>query len=287
MSIISFSCGVYLCYYRALFHIGYGDVVKKILVLALLVGLSGCEESSFVSPSVPDIPEVPEVSTLSVSFDDYGTWFWYKYALPVLETYDVKATFFVNYPKINPGDPSDPSDNGNIKFLDWLHEAGQLVGHHTCNHISATKLKDATGSITYDSFDEYMVGEIDACAKDLEKYGPITKFAYPYGNRSDESDAALLKRFESVRGFHVDWSNPIFDKNEGMSIDAKYMDWDAYYAAVDYAVENGLSLHVTTHDVYDDCAQAARKGWAICAADLARVLDYAQSKGMKMSDTPE
>ncbi|ASI97585.1 polysaccharide deacetylase family protein [Vibrio rotiferianus] len=238
--------------------------MNRILVVTLCAVLLGCNGNNSDNYVRSDNPK------FSISFDDHGTWFWYKYALPVLQTYGVKATFFVNYNNIAPD---------NLKFLDWLHEAGQIVGHHSCSHQSATTYSE--------NVQAYMLYEVEACNNRMKQYGPITRFAYPYGHRNSVTDAALLDVFDSVRGFHSNWQQPVFDDNEGMSIDAKFMDWNAYYNAVDYAVENGLSLHVTTHDVYDDCEKAKAKGVAICTDDLAKVLDYAQSKGMKMSDTPE
>jgi peptidoglycan/xylan/chitin deacetylase (PgdA/CDA1 family) len=234
--------------------------MKKLLIIALASALIGCNESGFSEPEKPDNPK------FTISFDDHATYDWYKHGLPILSQFNVKGIFYINYELIPEGD---------LKFLDWIYEEGHIIGHHTCTHTSATSYTDMT---------ELIEREVTQCAEGMARYGEVTMFSYPYGASNTATDAALSEVFESLRGFHDNWDEPIFDDHEGMSIDAAKMDWEAYYDAVDYAVENGLSLHVATHAVYDDCEQASEKRWAICTDDLHRVLDYAQSKGMKMNE---
>ena len=121
-----------------------------------------------------------------LSFDDAYVNEWYA-TNQELKKYGWKGTFFVC--RINTLDQSE------IEKLLELQKQGHEIAAHGLNHLNAA---DYTRVYT---INEYMNQEINPMLDLMDFYGlKVTSFAYPYGGRTKKLDAALLKKFKTIRG---------------------------------------------------------------------------------------
>jgi len=120
-----------------------------------------------------------------LNFDD-GRLSQYTNAIPILDKYGFKATFYVVCNYIGKKDG----------YMDWneietLHKEGHDIGSHSMNHVRLEKLskKDV----------EYEVGQSKRC---LQKHGiNATSFAYPFNGGSDDKTVVdiVAKYYEFAR----------------------------------------------------------------------------------------
>ena len=126
-----------------------------------------------------------------ISFDD-GYASWTEICLPILEKHGIKAIFFVNSGLLNIAHDDKRTDEyvkNNLRLspkrpLTWeslriLHEAGNVLGGHTVNHMS---LRGAN--------EEIVKSEVEDDKLVIEsKFGVTLKhFAYPFGASRDYSE---------------------------------------------------------------------------------------------------
>jgi peptidoglycan/xylan/chitin deacetylase (PgdA/CDA1 family) len=112
-----------------------------------------------------------------IAFDD-GFENQYRTALPILEQYGFKATFFINSGRI-----------GESGFMDWgqiraLSDAGMEIAGHTSTHPHLYGLSDAA-----------LENEIADDKQSIEAHlgRPIMTFAYPYGEPDSRARAMLMQ----------------------------------------------------------------------------------------------
>jgi len=117
------------------------------------------------------LPARPVVLT----FDD-GWVSQYENALPLLEKYGVKATFFVTTHYLGHG-----------RFMSWdqvkdLDARGQTIASHTLTHPFLTRLSDGR-----------LAAEVGESKAELEKFlgKPVDYFAYPFGDLNRRVVAAV------------------------------------------------------------------------------------------------
>lgn len=122
---------------------------------------------------------------LCLTFDDRFILSWYR-ALPLLEKYNAKATFFICWPhKMRWRD---------IRMLREIAAAGHEIGCHTYTHARLNKYLNHFG------LDAYLDEQIDPAIKAMQDMGfPPTSFAYPYFRHRPHVTDELLKRFDVVR----------------------------------------------------------------------------------------
>lgn len=203
---------------------------------------------------------------LMISFDDYMAKGWWEYAQPIFDKYAMPAIYYIN--------PYLIRDNKLEEYIELLRSRGNVIGHHSCSHQNAKLYKG-----------DYVQNEILECLHLFGEQKP-TIFAYPFGDANAKTEEILTPYFKNRRWFSMVWNNPTFSKDVGISIDAIVttneidFNWNMVWNAIDKASEEGLTLHLSSHKVVDNCEIAQQLNWAICADDLDRILDYAQNKGL-------
>ncbi|MCX6790373.1 MAG: polysaccharide deacetylase family protein, partial [Candidatus Kaiserbacteria bacterium] len=124
-----------------------------------------------------------------ISLDDgWGDQF--KYAFPILQTYNYTATFFVFTNPIN-----------TRGFMTWdnlraLKDAGMTIGAHSRSHPFLNKITNP----------DILSNEINGSKKSIEEHLGVTvqQFAYPFGQYNASTTAEVRKAgFSSARGDYV------------------------------------------------------------------------------------
>jgi hypothetical protein len=153
--------------------------IEAILVAAERVGLP------FVT--FPELAESSSAGTagLSLGFDDAYVEDWYASA-ELLRRHGAAVTFFVsNYGELT------ATEKG---YLRALADDGHAIEAHGMGHRNAPSYVDEHG------LDRYLADEIVPLLAAMrgDGFAPTT-FAYPFGDRTPELDAALLEEFTLVR----------------------------------------------------------------------------------------
>jgi len=127
-----------------------------------------------------------KLPALFPSFDDCHIQDWYNF-LPFFQRHGIRVTFYIS----------------NIKYLtvdDWakirkIQDSNHCIGLHGYTHTRAGLEVGKLGC------EEYLEKEIIPALALLSKHGitNINHFSYPWGNRTSESDACLLKHFKTLR----------------------------------------------------------------------------------------
>lgn len=126
-------------------------------------GLAGVPAAAFAARTV-----------VTLSFDDERIT--QVNALPILDEFGVKASFFINTSRV-----------GRSGRLTWdqlraLRDAGHEIGGHTLDHVDLTEVSDAEA--TRQVCD-------DRAALVAQGFDPIS-FAYPFGHADADADAAAI-----------------------------------------------------------------------------------------------
>ena len=160
--------------------------ILKVLLLCTFF-LFSCEK-----PEVEIKPQI--IPGVILSFDDAYVNEWFD-TNKELKQYGWKGTFCVC--KIN------RLRHYQIKKLLELQKEGHEIAGHGLNHINAADF------LRVHTINEYLRQEIYPMQELMHFYGlKVTSFAYPYGGRTPKVDAALLDKFEIVRGRAFCEENP-------------------------------------------------------------------------------
>lgn len=152
--------------------------ILKVLLLCTFF-LFSCEK-----PEVKIKPQI--IPGVILSFDDAYVNEWFD-TNKELKQYGWKGTFCVC--KIN------TLRHYQIKKLLELQKEGHEIAGHGLNHINAADY------LRVHTINEYLRREIYPMQELMHFYGlKVTSFAYPYGGRVPKIDAALLDKFNIVRG---------------------------------------------------------------------------------------
>jgi peptidoglycan/xylan/chitin deacetylase (PgdA/CDA1 family) len=123
---------------------------------------------------------------IALTFDDSSVANWYT-NLPILESFGIKATFYIsNYHSLTDDDKL---------LLKKIRDKGHEIAYQTTNHKDLVKL-------LYSSSDGWnkVHEEINTDLELMQKDGfMITDFSYPYGSYDAALNRALLKTFRTVR----------------------------------------------------------------------------------------
>jgi peptidoglycan/xylan/chitin deacetylase (PgdA/CDA1 family) len=126
--------------------------------------------------------------TVVITFDD-GYRDNFLVAAPLLQKYQLPATFFVTSQYINTDRvfPWDAESGIRHELMNWdevreLSRMGFEIGGHTSTHVNL-------GTVTFDEAER----EIAGCKEKIEKEigGKITLFAYPFGGRDCIRDEVI------------------------------------------------------------------------------------------------
>jgi hypothetical protein len=124
--------------------------------------------------------------SLALGFDDAHVDAWHALR-PVFDRHGARVTFFVTrFPGLSAEQRAELHD---------LADDGHAIEYHGTDH------KAAATYVAEHGLDAYLRDEIEPglAAMRADGFAP-TVYAYPFGDRSDETDAALLEQFTLVRG---------------------------------------------------------------------------------------
>ena len=122
---------------------------------------------------------------LALAIDDNAVDDWYALR-PLLAAYDARITFFVS--RWYEQGPQQ------VDELMQLAAAGNELEPHTVNHLPPLDYVAAHG------LDAWLADEVDPSIQIMKDHGLTPHvFAYPFGERDDELDRAVLERLPAVR----------------------------------------------------------------------------------------
>jgi len=124
---------------------------------------------------------------LCLSFDDnsFDAWFGIR---DLLTRYDARVTFFITeYDEATPAERAE---------LHALADDGHDIEAHTMRHLHGIDYVDENGLEAY--LQDEVIPSLDILVAD--GFPRPVAFAYPYGERTDEMDAAILEHVSIVRG---------------------------------------------------------------------------------------
>lgn len=148
--------------------------------------VAGAADRGLPFVTYADLADGTATTGLALSFDDHDVVGW-NAMLPMLELYGARVTFFVShYTYIN---------DEERRLLRNLADAGHAIEYHSTFHLSAEKYTTEHGVEAYIA-DDILPGL--AAMRDAG-YNPRV-FAYPFSERTAETDAAVLEHFALARG---------------------------------------------------------------------------------------
>lgn len=189
----------------------------------------------------PTISKLTE-SIASVSFDDFPKSSW-RAGGPILERYQVKATYYVA------GSLCGRTDNG-IEYYDetdlaGVYEAGHEIGSHTFAHRNVSEMSSNdlhTDMLDNRAFIRRTVGDVV----------PET-FAYPYGETSLRTKNVFGHHFTCSRGTESGVNKGILDLTQlkVISIESKEWSKESIARVIKKASVQPCWIIFFTHDIAD------------------------------------
>lgn len=222
------------------------NYILKIVLLCTFFIFFYCykeQQKPIIKPIIPGVV---------LSFDDDYINDWYA-TDQKLKPYSWKASFCVS--KLNTLSLKE------IRKLQELQREGHEIAGHSFNHYNAVDF------ICDRTIDNYFDTEINPMIDLMQFYGfEISSFVYPFGSRNKKLDAALLNKFDIIRGRAFCETNPkkqgcYYDKKRlvfSFSIDDTHNHFNTpyLYKLLDFAKINNkiliLNCHKTVNKVYGD-----------------------------------
>ena len=212
--------------------------------------------------------EVSNGKRVNISFDDGVSLESLHANLDLLESYNVKVTYFVSNIELI---------LTQVDKLNDLVDAGHEIGVHGYNHFGAISYIEEHG------LNNWLQDEVLRPKYVLDSLGiNTTTFSYPGGSRSIDTDQILMQYFSKVRGFKNDYdyftpSNDSF-LIEGFSIDSHNFDLSKISLAFN-ELKNGETLFLATHMIRDFDSNDGT--WYILRSNLDAILQIGLAKEIK------
>ena len=147
--------------------------------------VAGAADRNMTFVTYADLADGTATQGLALSFDDHDMVGWNS-LLPMFELYGARVTFFVSaYTYITDADRL---------LLRNLEAAGHAIEYHSTAHEDAESYSAAFGVDAYIA-DDILPG---LAAMRADGYNPRV-FAYPFGRRNAETDAAILEHLPLIR----------------------------------------------------------------------------------------
>ena len=158
-------------------------VTVPIATLAYL--LAGARDRGLAFVTYADFARGAAGPGLALSFDDTSVAAWVA-QLPLFAQYEARVTFFVShYPDMDDADHAG---------LQRLAAGGHDLEPHTWHHYRAPQYVEEHG------LDAYLRNDLDPSIEALRADGfDVHAFAYPFGARTGELDAAIARRIPVLR----------------------------------------------------------------------------------------
>jgi peptidoglycan-N-acetylglucosamine deacetylase len=255
------------------------DILEKwavyMLIISVIIGMSLL--IFIMVTAQPAHAATGAAGGIALTFDDQYPQDWYTIK-PLLDQYNVKATFFVTTPQTLSAD--------DVKKLLALQSDGMEIACHGYNHI------DAVDYTRTHSISNYISVEITPAISLLKKLGfKISDFAWPSGSSNSKLDTALLPYFTHLR--YTSWAaagtplkniNMVFYKFDGSRIlyaastdNNEGFPLQQYKDAIDLALKNKWVLVTFGHQI----KETTKKDYITQTSKLKAIIQYAASKGLK------
>lgn len=177
------------------------------LVFVVLFSL----DSLIANPATTPPPLPASQGGIVLTFDDRNFKEWLA-ALPLLDKYGVKATFYI----------SGPIDQPALDAAEKLTNRGHAIGCHSIHHLSAIKYS------TEHSAEDYVKKEVQPQLKAFITAGIMpSSFAYPMSSNNKATDEALLKIFRHIR------------TGAGIATGQRISEKDAFFVTADKIAAHG------------------------------------------------
>jgi len=237
--------------------------ITLILSTCLLL-LASCHSSPPRVEPVQDVARVPFVwpqgkrAAVSLSFDDARA-SQLDTAIPVLDKYGIKATFYVSM------------ENAEKRVEGWkaVAAAGHEIGNHSMRHPCTGNFPWSKQKALEDYTLAQMAAELDQASSKIESLlgvHPLT-YAYPCGMKyvgrgvhARSYVPLVAERFLAGRGWRDEGANdPMFcDPAQLMTIEFDGLTFEQLKALVDETTKNGSWLVLCGHDVGPGGRQTTR-----------------------------
>lgn len=198
---------------------------------------------------------------VSVAFDDGWQSIRTK-AFPLLEKYHIKSTQYII---------SETSEHRVGSYMDMysikeFKRAGHEIGSHTLMHCDQTKL--SAQEIARNASESKAILERHAV-------GPISTFAYPYGQYNEETQKHMTQAYEFVRTSDFGYNDRFFDKQSIRSIAVHDSTNDREFKAwLDTAAAHKLWVVLVYHRIDEQGA------YSVTSAQLERQLQLIKNSGL-------
>ncbi len=183
------------------------------------------EDHSLAMSGRLELPKKPVMLTFDDGYEEI-----YRYALPVLKEFGVRATLFVLGSRSMTKNSWDtPANSGGAPLLNRdmiceLHDAGFEIGSHSMTHADLTKIGRK------EAWDE--IASSKAELEDLIK-SPVLSFAYPFGSVNAELED-MVKAAQYEYGCGVYSGPPRFSTN---LFDIRRIQISATTNALDFSIK--------------------------------------------------
>jgi peptidoglycan/xylan/chitin deacetylase (PgdA/CDA1 family) len=248
-------------------------MIVAVCVGVMVVGVSSCSHVEWpghrpvaAGPALPNEPLPPtqfewpqdKQVGVSISFDDARA-SQLDVGVPLLDTYGVKATFYVS---IAPAQQ---------RLADWkaVLATGHEIGNHSMRHACSGNFPFSKGKALEDYTLEQMAAELDQANAEIERLlsvHPVT-FAYPCGQKfvGRGVDArsyvpVVAARFLAGRGWRDESANdPAFcDLAQLMTMEFDGLTWEQLKVLIEQARKNRAWLVLCGHDIGEGGRQTTR-----------------------------
>jgi peptidoglycan/xylan/chitin deacetylase (PgdA/CDA1 family) len=191
---------------------------------------------------------------VTIAFDD-GWQSIYDKALPILRTKDIRTTQFVI------SEAAEKDIPGYMRQADIAEfkAAGHEVASHTEKHCDQTKLSPEEGAA--DAKDS-------KTALERLRLGPISAYAYPYGQHNEATRQVVGKHYPLIRSSDAGYNDRYFDRQNihamgvlSTTTDKEFRSW------LDYAKQQKVWVVIVYHRV-DETGE-----YSVTSEQLARHLD--------------
>lgn len=258
--------------------VGSSGQVTALATGTATIKATSVEDSSKFATLVLTIEEEPS-GAIILTFDDVYVAEWLS-AHESLKQYDWKATFFITR--------FFSFDAQAIEGLKVLQSEGHEIGAHGVNHEDIVAFSEES------SIQDYISQQIMPDKLAMESNGlSINTFAYPFGTRNEETDAALLQIFSSVRGTTYGEQNfasaqyyaPNAGLVFGLGLDESYQNSTEYILdMLAYAKENDKTVVFYGHKIVPE---ADGEDYTTSLARLETVVKYAAENNMEFMTMDE
>jgi peptidoglycan/xylan/chitin deacetylase (PgdA/CDA1 family) len=211
---------------------------------------------------------------VSVTFDD-SIKSQYTNALPVLQKYGMKGTFYVISGQLNNCSPT----SGDLCYMSTndvkaLYNGGNEIGSHTITHPDLTTLNST--QLTQE------LGGSQAALQQLLGGAPVTDFAAPYGNVNSTVLAESQKYYVSQRGVQLGYNSiDNYNQQDLLVQDINSTTTVAQLKSyIDYAKATNTWLILMYHDI--DTDTTVDPGYDTTPADFETHMAYLAASGIKV-----